>query len=168
MQENVLIALIAFATGFGLAWLFLSRRSNAAQRQRRVESQLEQLRTEYTHYQAEVAEHFNRTAELLGELNARYHDMFNHLARGAERLCNDPDFKRVASNAPSPVDVSGISPDELEEDEDTDVAPPLDYAPKRAPDEAGMLSEKFGLAGASATPDPEPESDGTEKTAARG
>ncbi len=61
-------------------------------RQRRAEQQIEELRSEFTRYQAQVNEHFMESAHLLRRFNDAYRDVNQHMARGANRLCNDEDW----------------------------------------------------------------------------
>ncbi|OZB16164.1 MAG: hypothetical protein B7X58_05675 [Marinobacter sp. 34-60-7] len=106
-------------------------------RQRRAEQQIEELRGEFTRYQAQVNEHFMESAHLLRRFNDAYRDVNHHMARGANRLCNDDEWPEELSS-----DASGRlenrAADETSE-------PPRDYAPKEDPDASGTLAEDFGL-----------------------
>jgi len=131
-------AIVAIVTGLALG-LFMGRRtSGAARKYRDVALKLDQVMQDKKSYEAEVIEHFTKTARLLNELTVSYREVHNHLAQGADKLC------------------SGSGPVSLERLEDqrdsadipahlAHIQPPLDYAPKTSPDEKGMLNEEFGL-----------------------
>ena len=100
-----------------------------------LETQLEQASQSRADYEAEVAEHFSETADLLHKLTDDYRAVYTHLAEGAQQLCGDQvSIAEAALTAP----VEDAKPHLVE------VAQPLDYAPKK-PDEQGQLSETFGL-----------------------
>jgi uncharacterized membrane-anchored protein YhcB (DUF1043 family) len=107
-------------------------------KQREAERKLDQLLQDKQAYEDEVVEHFSETAKLLNGLTERYRDVHNHLARGADRLCQGRGPVAMGQLAAS-ADESEI-PAEL-----ADVRPPLDYAPKASPDAKGMLAEEFGI-----------------------
>jgi uncharacterized membrane-anchored protein YhcB (DUF1043 family) len=109
----------------------------SASPQRQLEAQLRDLQEEHRHYRHAVTNHFGKTAELIGQLAHSYRDVHNHLARGAQDLCEDPatvKLKVLPENAltvesqPSPL-----------------IEPPRDYAPRSSPDDKGVLDEDFGL-----------------------
>jgi uncharacterized membrane-anchored protein YhcB (DUF1043 family) len=124
--------------GLGLGVLIGRRTSPAAVKQREAERKLDQLLQDKQAYEDEVVEHFSETAKLLNGLTERYRDVHNHLARGADRLCQGRGPVAMGQLAAS-ADESEI-PAEL-----ADVRPPLDYAPKASPDAKGMLAEEFGI-----------------------
>jgi uncharacterized membrane-anchored protein YhcB (DUF1043 family) len=134
----IIVGAVLFVVGLGLGTLLGRRSSPAAQRQREVELKLDQLMQEKRAYEDEVVEHFTDTATLLNNLTERYRDVHNHLAKGANTLCQDR---------------GPVSLDRLEDSGDSseipthlaDIRPPLDYAPKTSPEEKGMLNEEFGI-----------------------
>ena len=73
--------------GLGLGILLGRRASPAAQRQREAELKLDQVMQDKKAYEDEVVEHFADTATLLNNLTERYRDVHNHLAKGADKLC---------------------------------------------------------------------------------
>ena len=86
-----------------------------------LESQLDQAAQSRADYEAEVAEHFAQTADLLHKLTDDYRAVYTHLADGAEQLCGDQvSISEAALTAPA-----GDAKPHLVE-----VAQPLDYAPK--------------------------------------
>lgn len=139
---SLTIVIVGVAAGLILglgAGLLLGRRSSpAGQKHREVERKLDQVLQDKKAYEDEVVEHFSDTAKLLNTLTESYRNVHNHLARGAEDLCQ--------GNGPVAIDNSGAQRDPAEIPADlANVRPPLDYAPKTSPDEKGMLNEEFGL-----------------------
>lgn len=137
MTNLILAAITALIAGVVIG-VFIGRTGQGSTlRQRRAEQQIDELRSEYTRYQAQVNEHFMESAHLLRRFNDAYRDVNQHMARGANRLCNDEDWleelDREASRA------------RLEDVRDDGVEPPRDYAPKNDPKEKGTLAEDFGL-----------------------
>jgi uncharacterized membrane-anchored protein YhcB (DUF1043 family) len=132
------IALVAIVAGLILG-LFMGRRSSSdARRYRDVALKLDQVTQDKKSYEAEVLEHFTKTARLLNELTESYREVHNHLAQGADKLCNGfgPVSLELLENKRDHTDI----PAHL-----AHIQPPLDYAPKTSPDEKGMLNEEFGL-----------------------
>ena len=143
-SEIIIVTGIALVIGM-IAGALLHKTFHAGSaKNRRLESQIDQLNDRHTHYQAEVNSHFSKTAELLGKLNADYQKVFNHLAKGAERLGSDTEFR---TNVTSKLEQNHRPATEnkalLAETKYAD--PPRDYAPKSDPEDKGMLAEDFGL-----------------------
>ena len=57
---------------------------------KRLEAELDELRKEHEGYKGNVTQHFHRTAELVGEMTASYKAVYDHLATGAQALCEGP------------------------------------------------------------------------------
>ncbi len=147
MEPNtVVVAGIALAIGIIIGALLHKFFQTESAKSRRLESQIDQMQAQHTRYQAEVSRHFSHTAELLGRLNANYRDIFNHLAKGAEQLGSEHDFRSLATTSVEQrrygrKDGAAQSPDSVLMD------PPRDYAPKAGPQDVGMLAEEFGFGG---------------------
>lgn len=92
MTNLILAALAALVIGIVIGILVGRSGQGQTLRQRRAEQQIEELRSEYTRYQAQVNEHFMEAAHLLRRFNDAYRDVNQHMARGANRLCNDEDW----------------------------------------------------------------------------
>lgn len=142
------IAIVAIVAGLVLG-LFMGRRtSDAERRYRDVALKLDQVMQDKKSYEADVVEHFTKTARLLNELTESYREVHNHLAQGADTLCHGSgpvSLERLENNrdrAEIPAHLAHIQP-------------PLDYAPKTSPDEKGMLNEEFGLERTSSSETPE-------------
>lgn len=137
---NLIIALIiGCAIGSLIGWYsaLASRGDNKRKIILELESQLDQARQNKVDYEAEVTEHFSRTADLLNKLTDDYRSVYTHLANGADQLCGD----QISMSEPA---LSAPPHDETDKPQLVEVAQPLDYAPKK-PDEQGQLSETFGL-----------------------
>ena len=158
-EYNLLIMIAGGAAllilGVVVGMLLGRRTSPAAVKQREAERKLDQLLQEKQAYEAEVVEHFTDTARLLNELTGRYRDVHNHLARGAEQLCQGRGPVALGQIAEATDD--NEIPAQL-----ADIRPPLDYAPKSSPDAKGMLAEEFGLErNKTASPAAQPEQENT-------
>ena len=130
------VALLVLGLIIGL--LSGRRMSPGSQKYREVERRLDQVLQDKKAYEDEVAGHFSDTAKLLNNLTDSYRDVHQHLARGANALCQ--------GQGPLPLDPPSSSPDPAEIPPIlAEMKQPLDYAPKTSPDEKGMLNEEFGL-----------------------
>jgi len=143
MESTVIVAAISLVIGLIAGALLHKIFHSGNIKTRRLESQIDQLKDSHTHYQAEVSSHFSQTADLLGRLNANYRDIFNHLAKGAEILGHDDEFRDNASNN---LEAQRRKAKEKGYKASYEVVdPPRDYAPKSNPQEKGMLAEDFGF-----------------------
>ena len=137
MTNLVFALLLGGAIGVVAGW-YLAMNTRGDNKRKLIldlETQLEQASQSRADYEAEVAEHFSETADLLHKLTDDYRAVYTHLADGAQQLCGDQvSIAEAALTAP----VEDTKPHLVE------VAQPLDYAPKK-PDEQGQLSETFGL-----------------------
>lgn len=138
MTNLILAAVVALIVGIVIG-VFVGRSGQGANlRQRRTEQQIDELRNEYIRYQAQVNEHFMKSAHLLRRFNDTYREVNEHMAHGANRLCNDEDWlKELDTDNPR-------ARLETRQAEAT-TEPPRDYAPKVGPEDKGMLAEDYGL-----------------------
>ncbi|WP_328189824.1 YhcB family protein [Marinobacter sp. OP 3.4] len=140
MTNLILAAVAALAVGLIIGLLIGRSSQGTTLRQRRTEQQMEELRNEYTRYQAQVNEHFMESAHLLRRFNDAFRDVNHHMARGANRLANDDEWLDELEQEKQRARLTGAKTG------DSDVAePPRDYAPKKDPDEKGTLDEGYGL-----------------------
>lgn len=131
------VGLAATIIGLIAGYLITQITSPSEQSQRQMESRLKDLQQQQENYQHEVSEHFEETAKLLNQMTDSYREVHKHLAKGAQLLAGDTasqSLKSLSDNSDS---------DTVELDEN--IMPPLDYAPKKAPNAPGMLNEEFGL-----------------------
>ena len=131
------IAILALGMGLGMGWFLGLRKRSNRDVVIDLEQRLERALESRADYEAEVTEHFAQTAQLLDRLTNDYRAVYRHLAIGAEKLSDGS----VKLDAPVLTidDQNDISSYML------DVAPPLDYAPKKGPQSQGQLAEDFGL-----------------------
>jgi uncharacterized membrane-anchored protein YhcB (DUF1043 family) len=80
-------AAIMFAIG-GATGYFISRQLKD-KRTRELEEKLAATRTELADYRGEVNQHFLKTSLLVGKLTNNYREVYEHLATGAQKLCNE-------------------------------------------------------------------------------
>lgn len=137
MTNLILIAVAALVVGLVIGLLVGRSNAGTSLRRRRAEQQIDELRSEYTRYQAQVNEHFMESAHLLRRFNDAYRDVNQHMARGANRLANDEDWLEEVEKASEKARLTGKTDDGHE--------PPRDYAPKTSPEDKGTLAEDFGL-----------------------
>lgn len=139
MTNLILIAGATLIIGLIAGVLIGRSGKNSNLRQRRAEQQIDELRGEYTRYQAQVNEHFMESAHLLRRFNDAYRDVNQHMAQAASRLSNDEEWleELEKANGKARLQSDGSTGD--------DVEPPRDYAPKSRPEDKGTLAEDFGL-----------------------
>ena len=56
---------------------------------RQLEKSLKEIEQEFADYRKKVSHHFNTTAQLTHNLTQNYRDIYQHLADGADKLCDD-------------------------------------------------------------------------------
>ncbi len=133
-------ALLSLGVGLACGWLLGIRRKSKRDVILDLEARLERAIESRADYEAEVAEHFATTAQLLNRMTRDYREVYNHLATGADSLCDgEVTIPSAATLLETPSDTQEV-PGNL-----VGVVPPLDYAPRKSPDEKGQLSETFGL-----------------------
>lgn len=80
-------ATIMLAMG-GAAGYFIARQFKD-KRTLELEEKLEATRNELSQYRGDVNQHFLKTSLLLGKLTNDYREVYEHLATGAQKLCNN-------------------------------------------------------------------------------
>ena len=130
-------ALLALCIGLAGGWMLGLRQRSKRDVILDLEARLEKALEGRADYEAEVAEHFATTAQLLNRLTEDYRAVYGYLAEGARELCDgDVDIALPGNMANDDAELPAASGDTMQ---------PLDYAPRRSPDEQGQLSEAFGL-----------------------
>jgi uncharacterized membrane-anchored protein YhcB (DUF1043 family) len=169
--ENIwLISVAALVVGALIGYLM--GRSGGGNNQAEIAAQLEDTQQELENYKTEVNEHFEKTAALVNNLTNSYKEVHEHLARGAQGLCQpgSVDLSLEPAMQEKLTDESETTEAPSKEEDNAVPTPPLDYAPK-TPDQEGMLSETFGLKEKEAeeditTPTPDVAAQKEEKTPA--
>jgi len=138
---QILAGVGLFFLGIIVGAVFHRSVQGEASKNKRLEQKLAELQERHSKYQADVSEHFMKTAQAVQSFNKSYRDVHTQLAKGASRLCNDEQaddfislsFSEAASSKRTiDIDISSH-------------APPMDYAPKEDKSETGTLSESFGI-----------------------
>jgi uncharacterized membrane-anchored protein YhcB (DUF1043 family) len=88
-----LASAIVFAVG-GSAGFFIARQIKD-KRTLELEKQLEATQSKLTQYQDDVNNHFLKTSLLFNKLTDNYREVYEHLATGAQKLCNDKPLTRA-------------------------------------------------------------------------
>lgn len=57
---------------------------------KQLQDALDKLGSEFDSYRSQVGEHFLQTSRLVDKMTSSYRDVYEHLATGSEKLCQDP------------------------------------------------------------------------------
>ncbi len=149
-MENVNVIWLAGSLAFlggGLCGALLYHLfAGSSSRNGKLAGQLDELQQEFRDYQDKVADHFTTTAHLVNKLTDTYKDVHQHMASGAEVLCQDEKVRNTLGDAllGSNSLLSGKAFKRRNE-RATPVEQPKDYAPKHKAEDKGTLSEDFGM-----------------------
>ena len=135
-----LVAIVCLAIGIVVGVLFASYLKSSPSRTKELESQIKRLKESHGEYRDSVSDHFSMTAELVQHMTESYKEVYQHLASGAQDLCNT----EVASKL-LPTESDAVFEATSQEEEAKGLIPPKDYAAKQSPDQIGALSEDFGI-----------------------
>jgi len=140
--------LVLLLLGIGMGFVLGRNNNTDLIRQNQLSKQLQDAHTEMAEYKEQVNLHFADTAAAVNQLTDSYRNVHEHLAKGAQSLCDDPD------TASSLETISGPAESALEHQAEPapTIRPPMDYAPSSATKEHGTLDERYGL-----KPKPEPQ-----------
>ncbi len=146
-QTNIwIVTLVALGIGALIGFL-LGRAGGSSSREQELVGELDTARAELDSYKRKVGEHFEQTAELVNGLTDQYRRVHQHLASSAESLCPGLPASAALQHELRPglsAEIPTVT-DALDNNEQEELPePPRDYAPKK-PDEAGTLSEEYGL-----------------------
>ncbi len=139
MENLWLMSLVALIIG-GVIGFMLGRNNQPDSRQAELEEELEEARQALENYREEVSQHFSKTANLFNNLTSSYKDVYQHLAGGAQQLCQSEDIVRSLEASLQPQ----LDQSQDQEAPDSTPEPPRDYAPK-SPGDEGTLSENYGV-----------------------
>ncbi len=123
MSETILIVLgaiglLAAAGGLGF-WL-------AHMRLRGEATRADEVRQQFDDYRREVTQHFGQTAEHFKAIGREYRELYEHMAGGADALCDREDVDVKLSFAPKAI-LESIAEEQLEAEA------PRDFAGDEAP-----------------------------------
>ncbi len=152
MDQNLLLVMVGLGgviLGLVLGVILGKRSAAGSQRSRQLEEELSAMRLDMDAYKQGVKQHFSETADAFKELNASYGKLHAKLATGAHSLCDDAAGLLPATSA---IDLDTNPEEQDERQTELPLEPPRDYAPKKSPDEKGMLTEDFGLEKSAARP----------------
>lgn len=138
LEMLIMVSAIVLCIG-GLLGAIISRTLLPPERQKELETRLEDSRNELDQYQQDVAKHFADTSRLVTNLTNAYKEVHDHLSKGAVELTNSEISKRVLASGEESLGID--SKGALEQ---VSFEAPKDWAPK-SPGQKGTLSEEFGL-----------------------
>lgn len=122
---------------------------------RQLEQQIEDLQQTHKAYRENVSTHFNTTAELIQQMTESYKDVYQHLASGAQTLCDHEvadkmlpagERDRLFRDESGATDDTGEADGKADDSADvpqSEPEPPRDYADRTSG--GGALSEGYGL-----------------------
>ena len=148
MSETILIVLGAVALvaaggalGFWLAHVRMRRETARV---------VDEVREQFDDYRREVTQHFGRTAEHFKAIGREYRELYEHMASGADSLCDREAVDVKLSFAPKAI-LESIA-------EDQPPQPPRDFEQAdQAAEQAPVSSEATSAAEPEATSAAEPE-----------
>ncbi len=70
---------------------------------RRLRDELSALKKEHSSYREGVTQHFHKTSELVGEMTQSYKRVYDHLASGAQTLCEVPSGEETLPFSAAPL-----------------------------------------------------------------
>jgi len=138
MSETILIVLGAvgfLAVGAGLGyWL-------AQLRTRGETARADEVRQEFEEYQRKVTQHFGQTAEHFRAIGREYRDLYEHMASGADSLC-DRDAANVKLSFTPKAILESIAEEQPESPAPRDFAADEDAAADTPAEAAPQVAEE--------------------------
>ncbi|MFA7386037.1 MAG: DUF1043 family protein [Thiohalobacteraceae bacterium] len=89
MAWNWGIGVIAFAFGLGVGFLLAYLLAPRSGRIQALEGELRAAQSDHAAYRGKVDQHFRKTAELFEDMTGRYRAVYQHMASGAQMLCEE-------------------------------------------------------------------------------
>jgi len=86
LATPVLLTIGGLIVGGACVWMVAPSRKQL----RTLEVELEHTRSEHRVYQVQVTEHFQKTSDLIANMTSSYKAVYDHLAFGAQELCDGP------------------------------------------------------------------------------
>lgn len=78
---------LGVACGAGITYLMAG---SGRRRTIELQEKLDQMQQEFDSYRNQVGQHFRKTSELVQAMTDSYRNVYEHLAKGSETLCQDP------------------------------------------------------------------------------
>jgi len=142
------LALFTFFMGIGGGiYIHKSKYSGGSQAEQ-LKGEKQALEEEFDEYKSSVAEHFEKTSEMLNGLTDNYVKVYQHLAEGSQALTNadHPALKLGLNEKQLAASLQQIENSEESGAGSDDMQAPRDYAPKPVDKDAtGTLSEAFSI-----------------------
>lgn len=143
-----LIALFTFFLGMVIgAFVHRSMYSDNSQSEK-LKEEIQTLEQDFDQYKTSVAEHFDKTSELVQGLTENYVKVYQHLAQGSQTLTNTDQMALKLGQGEQDLAavINKIEDASTVSSADSDMQAPKDYAPKSAGDDnEGTLSEAFSI-----------------------
>lgn len=137
-------AAIVFGIGGGTGF-FISRQIKD-KRTLELEEKLTSARNELAGYRGDVNQHFLKTSLLLGKLTNNYREVYEHLATGAQKLCNEkpntPKLDLPDTKILPPMEVTEHDAPAIELAAETMVEIPNAEAPKEATEDTQQKTDQ--------------------------
>jgi uncharacterized membrane-anchored protein YhcB (DUF1043 family) len=141
-QIMIIIAASAAAVIGLLIGLALGRNSSGSSKQaRELEEKLQQSQQALEDYKQEVQQHFSDASDAFKKASESYAELHRSLAKGAQDLCDEMPAQGLLAMEETTAENAADDPNQTE----LPLEPPRDYAPKKTPDDKGVLTEEFGL-----------------------
>lgn len=98
-MEIVSVSGLILAISICIIAFFIGRlTSTGREDKKRLETELEQSREELSNYRSQVTSHFQETAHRVNALTENYRSVYEHLAQGAQDLCNKNDAPELIND----------------------------------------------------------------------
>lgn len=85
-----LVGLICLGVGLAIGILVTRLSPGTRRHTEALETQLAEQQRQFDGYREQVSSHFQQTSELVQKMTDSYRDVYEHLARGSQALCEDP------------------------------------------------------------------------------
>ena len=99
------VAILGFLLGLTLGCIAAYFAFSRKRKTRQLQSELNEFKERFTDYSDTVTEHFMQTSHLVQEMTASYRAVYEHLASGAQNLCNvDPGTTHLSQKETEKID----------------------------------------------------------------
>lgn len=119
-MENIVLDWISisliFAAGMIVGALLCYLLKFGSKQSRQLQKDLQSSQEELNRYKEEVTDHFEETAELFSELTQKYQQVYQHVAKSSQKLCDDQSIHQRLSNSPSSTNEATSKDEEAKDD----------------------------------------------------